>query len=102
MALEEPVPNGVNIIEELIAEDGFKLTQTEDVPLTERIIASAVMLGKGRNSSEWKEISQTEADEILKAQDEYRQEQERQREIDIEEEIKAQMAPEHDSQAVDK
>ena len=64
-SITNPIPDGVNVIEELIADEGFKLTQSTEVSLEERIIASAVMLGKGCSSNEWKEISETEATIIL-------------------------------------
>lgn len=66
-------PNGIDILEELIAEDGYKLTQSEEVPIKERIIASAVMLGTGHSSSEWKEITIEEANQIIKEQEEIRE-----------------------------
>lgn len=69
----EPVPNGVDILEEIIADEDYKLTQSADIPLQERIIASAVMLGKGCSSNEWREIPQYEADEILRQQEELRE-----------------------------
>lgn len=68
-----PQADGVNILEELIADDDKKLTQNEKLPIEERIIASAVMLGKGCTADEWIEITQEEADEILKQQEEERQ-----------------------------
>ena len=65
-----PQADGVNILEELIADEGMKLTQNEEVPIEERIIASAVMLGRGCKSNEWKEITQEEAEGILRQQEE--------------------------------
>ena len=66
----EPTPNGIDVLEELIADEGMKLTQSADTPLQERILATAVMLGKGCSSDEWKEIPQAEADEIRRQQEE--------------------------------
>lgn len=71
--LSDPKPNGVDVLEELIAEEGMKLTQNEYIPIQERIIASAVMLGKGRSADEWIEITQEEADKILNEQEELRE-----------------------------
>lgn len=65
-----PQPDGVNILEEIIADEGKKLTQNAYIDIQERIIASAVMLGRGCSKDEWMEISQEEADEILRQQEE--------------------------------
>ena len=65
-----PQPDGVNILEEIIADEGKKLTQNAYIDIQERIIASAVMLGRGCSKDEWKEIPQEEADEILRQQEE--------------------------------
>lgn len=67
---DRDVPNGIDIIEELVADEGFFLTQVEDVPVLDRIICSSVMLGKGRTSDLWKEITIEEADDfnLLKQQ----------------------------------
>lgn len=66
--------DGVNILEELIADEGKRLTQNEyNIPIQERIIASRVMLGKGRSKDEWIEITQEEADKILREQEEIRE-----------------------------
>lgn len=67
------IPNGVDILEELIADEGKKLTQNAYMPVEERIIASVVMLGKGCTSDDWLEITQEEADQILKEQEELRE-----------------------------
>lgn len=69
-------PNGVDILEELTAEDGMCLTQKGEVPLEERIIATQVMLGKGRSSSEWKEITEREAEAIQDEQAKLREQPE--------------------------
>lgn len=65
-----PQADGVNILEELIADEGKKLTQNAYIPIQERIIASAVMLGRGCSPDDWMEITQQEAEEILKEQEE--------------------------------
>lgn len=62
------IPDGVNVLEEIIADEGMKLTQSEDVDITKRIIASAVMLGKDHSSDEWKEITEEKANVILEEQ----------------------------------
>lgn len=69
----ELIPNGVNVLEELIADEGKKLTQNEYIDVKDRIIASKVMLGKGCSSEDWIEVTQEEADEILKEQEEIRE-----------------------------
>lgn len=74
-SIGNPKVDGVNVLEEIIAEEGKKLTQSKELPLEERIIASAVMLGKGCSSDEWVEITQEEADEILKRQEESAQQE---------------------------
>ena len=76
-SISTPKPDGVSVLEELIAEDGMKLTQADDVEIQERIIASAVMLGKGRTADEWKEITMEEVAEIEALQEQYRLEQEK-------------------------
>lgn len=68
-----PQADGVNILEELIADDGMKLTQNEYIPVQERIIASVLMLGRGCSKDDWMEITQEEADKILKEQEELRE-----------------------------
>ena len=75
-SISTPKVDGVNVLEELIAEEGMKLTQNEYIPVEERIIASAVMLGKGCSSDEWIEITQEEAYKILKEQEEMREKEE--------------------------
>lgn len=73
-SIATPKPNGIDVLEEIIAEEGKKLTQNEyNLPIEERIIASAVMLGKGCSPDDWIEITQEEADQILKQQEEERE-----------------------------
>ena len=67
--ISEPVPNGVDVLQELIAEEGMKLTQNAYIDIKERIIASAVMLGRGCSPDDWMEISQEDADKIIKEQE---------------------------------
>ena len=68
--IASPIPNGVDVLEEIIADEGKRLTQNQYIPIEERIIASAVMLGRGCSADDWLEITQEEADEILKQQEE--------------------------------
>lgn len=67
-SIVNPIPDGINIIEELIADEGMKLTQSEDINIKDRIVCSAVMLGKGHSSNEWKEITEEEANVIKEEQ----------------------------------
>lgn len=46
------------------AEPGMVLTQSADVELEDRILASQVAVGKGGSPQDWMEISQQEADKI--------------------------------------
>lgn len=81
------VPNGIDILEEIFPEDGYKLTQAKDVPIQDRVIASACMLGKDCVSTEWKEITIEEAEEIIELQKQYHLEQEKLNEEKINESI---------------
>lgn len=56
----------------MTAEDGYYLTQTADVELSERIVATKVALGKFSTVDDWKEISKAEGDQIIAAQNELR------------------------------
>lgn len=58
-------PNGVDVLEEISAEEGMYLTQSYDVDIMDRVIGKSVMLGKGCSSNEWKEITKEEADAII-------------------------------------
>lgn len=64
----EEIPNGVDIVEELIADDGHYLTQSGEVPLLKKVFGRRVILGSGHNSTEWKDISEDEANEIIEKQ----------------------------------
>lgn len=75
--LEAVIPNGVDIIEELIAEDGYKLTESYEVDITKRSVFTRCFLGKGRNASEWKEITDEEANEIFEEHEKLRKEHEK-------------------------
>ena len=50
-------------------ENGYYLTQSNDVELKDRIIASQIALGKNDSTDKWKEITIEEGNEI-KAQQE--------------------------------
>lgn len=58
------VPNGVDILEEISADEGMLLTQSTDIDIRERVIGKSIMLGKGCSSDDWKEITNEEADTI--------------------------------------
>lgn len=66
-SLAEPKPNGVDILEELLAEEGMFLTQAKDVPLYERVFTPKLVLGTECNSDDWREITAEEM-RVLKAQ----------------------------------
>ena len=51
-------------------KDGYKYTQSEDVPLEERMILSIICLANTANESDWKLITEAEADEIRRRQEE--------------------------------
>ena len=59
----------------IAAEDGKYLTQSSEVELSERVIASTIALGKYDNVNNWKEITKEEGDEIRKQQEEARKEE---------------------------
>lgn len=54
----------------LEASEGFTLTQSADVPLLERILVKKVYLAVNDSPANWKEITDAEADEIRRAQEE--------------------------------
>ena len=56
-------------------KDGYKYTQTADVPLEERMILSIICLADTANESDWKLITEAEADEIKRQQEESMNEQ---------------------------
>lgn len=58
------VPDGINVLEEITAEDGMFLTQAADVDIIERVVGRQVMLGHGHTSSEWREITEAEKEKI--------------------------------------
>lgn len=54
----------------LEASEGFTLTQSADVPLLERSLAKKVYLAVNDSPANWKEITDVEADEIRRQQEE--------------------------------
>lgn len=60
--------NNVKIV---IPSVGYKLTQKEDVETYERMICDKLVLGKYDSYDNYKEISNDEAEVILKAIEEY-------------------------------
>lgn len=56
-------------------KDGYKYTQTADVPLEERMILSIICLADTASESDWKLITEAEADEIKRQQEESMNEQ---------------------------
>lgn len=55
----------------LVPSEGYKLTQKEDVDISERMISDKIALGKYDSYNNYKEISNDEADIILKQIEEY-------------------------------
>lgn len=51
--------------------EGYTLTQSEDVEVQNRILSKKVFLAVNDSPSNWKEITDAEADEIRIAQEEY-------------------------------
>ena len=68
------IPNGIDILEEIIADENMVLTQSADVSIEDRVLGGKVMLGRGHSSSEWKEITTEEADEIERLKKEIEEE----------------------------
>lgn len=56
-------------------KDGYKYTQSADVELQDRLILSVICLADTANESDWKLITETEADEIRRQQEESMNEQ---------------------------
>lgn len=55
----------------LVPSEGYKLTQKEDVDMSERMISDKIALGKYDSIDNYKEIPNDEADIILKQIEEY-------------------------------
>lgn len=54
--------------------EGYTLTQSAEVEVQNRILSKKVFLAVNDSPSNWKEITDTEADEIRVAQEEYAKE----------------------------
>lgn len=54
----------------LEASEGYTLTQSADVPLLERILVKKVYLAVNDSPENWTEITDAEADEIRRQQEE--------------------------------
>lgn len=55
----------------LVPSEGYKLTQKEDVEISERMISDKIALGKYDSMDNYKEIPNEEAEIILKQIEEY-------------------------------
>lgn len=55
----------------LKAKEGYKLTQSSDVNINERTVSESIVLGKYDMAENYKEITNDEAEIILKEIDEY-------------------------------
>ena len=51
-------------------KDGYRYTQSADVNIEDRIIARSLVLADTANESDWKLITEAEADEIRRQQEE--------------------------------
>lgn len=60
-----------NTVKILVPSEGYKLTQKEDVDVSERMISDKIALGKYDSMDNYKEIPNDEADIILKQIEEY-------------------------------
>lgn len=54
-------------LQELKASEGMMLTQAGDVPVTERVVTTLVLLGTGDSAANWREITTAEAEGIKEA-----------------------------------
>jgi len=57
-------------VQVLIAAEGYTLTQSADVPLLERILDKKIYLAVNDSPENWTEITDAEADEIRRQQEE--------------------------------
>ena len=64
----------------LTAEEGKYLTQSGEVEITERVVATKVALGRGSSADDWCEISSAEAAEITAAKQAAREKEQSARE----------------------
>ena len=51
-------------------KDGYRYTQSADVNIEDRIIARSLVLADTANENDWKLITEAEADEIRRQQEE--------------------------------
>ena len=56
-------------------KDGYRYTQSADVNIEDRIIVRSLVLADTANESDWKLITEAEADEIRRQQEESMNEQ---------------------------
>lgn len=56
-------------------KDGYRYTQSTDVNIEDRIIARSLFIADTANESDWKLITEAEADEIKRRQEESMNEQ---------------------------
>ena len=56
-------------------KDGYRYTQSADVNIEDRIIARSLVIADTANESDWKLITEAEADEIRRQQEESMNEQ---------------------------
>lgn len=66
----------------LKASEGYKLTQSNDIDIKERILASTIALGKYDSQDNWKEVTDEEAEALRKEQDEAIRKENEQQEVD--------------------
>lgn len=59
----------------LVPSEGYTLTQSAEVEIKDRILSKKVCLGINDSTSNWKEITDAEADEIKLEQEKYIEEQ---------------------------
>lgn len=81
------IPNGIDVLEELIAEEGQYITQANDIDIMDRLVLSKVILGKNHSKEEWKDISSEEASDIKNEQQRIIEEEERKRQEEENEEL---------------
>jgi hypothetical protein len=59
-------------MKQLTAENGHKLTQSNNVPIENRIIADSIILAVNDSEDNYVQITQAQADEYIKQQEEAR------------------------------
>lgn len=58
-------------VQVLKSSEGFFLTQARDVAIQDRVISNQIFLAVTDSVDNWKEITEKEANEILKKQEEF-------------------------------